>query len=91
MYSERPLGVSRSPMISARSGLARNWLTISASQSTARSRGLVGFSVASLYAYSGNFLRRPPSTSCAEYDGTDCGRKLYFICVSRSGRIWPEV
>jgi len=47
-HSVRPVGVSRSPNDSAVAGAARNWLMMSASQSLARSRGLVGLSVASL-------------------------------------------
>ena len=48
MYRARPVGVSRSPMISGRSCACRNWFTTSVSQSVARLRGLVGLSVASL-------------------------------------------
>ena len=47
-YSDGPAGVSRWPTNSFRSVALRNWLTMSTSQPTARSRGLVGFSVASL-------------------------------------------
>src|SRR4029453_7589760 len=47
-YSWRPVGVSRSPMISVVVDVVRNTFTTSASQSAARSRGLVGLSVASL-------------------------------------------
>ena len=42
------IGVSRWPTYSFRSAELRNWLTMSTSQFTARSRGLVGLSVASL-------------------------------------------
>ena len=43
-----PDGVPRIPEMSPRAASLRKALTMSASQSTARSRGLVGFSVASL-------------------------------------------
>ena len=43
-----PVGVARSPLSSWRSARLRNALTTSVSHSTARSRGLVGLSVASL-------------------------------------------
>ena len=48
MNSERPEGVSRSPTNSVFSGELRNCAITSASHSTARSRGLVGFSIAGL-------------------------------------------
>ena len=54
----------------------------------ARSRGLVGFSVASQQAYSGWFFDPAPRWTEA---GTDCGRKAYFICVSSSGATCVEV
>jgi hypothetical protein len=47
-YSERPVGVSRMPEISPRDGSVRKLLTMSVSHSTARLRGLVGLSAASL-------------------------------------------
>src|SRR5688572_31390788 len=86
-YSERPSGVSLSPIASIRASSLRNWLTMSASHSSGRSRGLVGLSVASLYVNFGYVLRRLLKISVAEYEGTVCGRKLYFICVSSNGLI----
>ena len=47
-YSDRPVGVSRMPLISVRSDLLRNEVTMSFSHSTALLRGLVGLSAASL-------------------------------------------
>ena len=66
MNSDGPVAVTRWPMASVIVALLRNWLTTSTSQSTARSRGLVGFSVASLYAKSGYFFCSVDSTSTAE-------------------------
>ena len=48
MKSERPVGVSRSPITSFVPSAFLKAVTISVSQSVARLRGLVGFSVASL-------------------------------------------
>ena len=47
-YSEGPVGVMRVPEISGCLSLLRKLLTMSVSHSTARSRGLVGLSAASL-------------------------------------------
>lgn len=52
-YSAGPVGDSRSPVNCFSSGEFRKDPMMSASQSTARSRGLVGFSAVSLYVYSG--------------------------------------
>src|SRR5438477_11614595 len=74
-YSVRPVGVSRSPVVSVVVGERRNWLMMSDSQSVARSRGFVGLSVASLYAKSECFLRNSLHCSVAATAGTDLGRK----------------
>jgi hypothetical protein len=90
-YSALPVGVSRVPRISVRLPSFRNCWTMSASHSTARSRGLVGLRVASLYVYSGCCWRRVLNISVAAYAGTDCGRKARISCSSSCGFTCFEV